>query len=216
MPIFRAIIFFVAGFLTMPLMSMPLSPSASAFYGGGVFGYGATTWSGLIPSTQNQNVALSISTPKEVEEGGLVWGVVAGYEWTPFFAVEALYRHYPNASVKFDADSIFAFEHDDRLFFRTDTESVNLMAKLMIAIPHVPLRAFSSFGLALVRRTDEIMNQWRGSPSFGMGINHQFTEHVMLEVGANYIAGNGESELNPANDYVPFLFSTTLSLAYRF
>jgi len=50
----------------------------------------------------------------------------------------------------------------------------------------------------------------------GGGFNYSFTEHLMAEFGFNFTAGYGESELNPANDYVPFLYSGFFSMAYRF
>jgi hypothetical protein len=35
-------------------------------------------------------------------------------------------------------------------------------------------------------------------------------------VGAVYSAGKGVSELNPVEDYFPFLYSVFIRLAYRF
>ena len=55
----------------------------------------------------------------------------------------------------------------------------------------------------------------RDSVTFGVGFVYNISEHIMTELGVNYTAGYGESELNPAQDYVPFLYSGFLKLAYR-
>ena len=55
----------------------------------------------------------------------------------------------------------------------------------------------------------------RVTPTFALGFNYNLSEHIMAELGANYTAGYGESELNPAKDYVPFLYSAFVQLAYR-
>lgn len=185
-------------------------------YLGALGGYGSTTWEGLVPRQQNQNLALNMSTPVSVTEGGGVWGLLAGYEFGPSFALEASYMHYPRATVAFDAMSLFAFNNDNRSAFSTDTETLNLMAKAMIAIPKTKLRFYSSAGIADTHRDDILMNEWRVSPTFGAGFNYPLKEHLMSELGAHYTAGFGESQLSPADTYIPFLYSLTLSLVYFF
>ena len=69
-------------------------------------GYGSTTWEGLVPPKKNQNIAMSLSTPTEVSEGGGAWGFFGGYELNPYFALEAGYMRYPDAQVSFDPISI--------------------------------------------------------------------------------------------------------------
>ena len=110
---------------------------------------------------------------------------------------------------------MFAFENDGRLDLRTDTETGSVMAKVMLFIPRTTVRAYSSVGVAQVHRWDDINENNRIAPTFGIGLNYNFAEHLMAELGANYTAGYGESELNPAKDYVPFLFSVFFKLAYR-
>ena len=77
------------------------------------------------------------------------------------------------------------------------------------------MRVYSSVGVAQVHRWDDMNENNRIAPTFGVGFNYNFAEHVMGELGANYTAGYGESELNPAKDYVPFLFSVFFKVAYR-
>jgi hypothetical protein len=85
----------------------------------------------------------------------------------------------------------------------------------MFYIPSTQIRAFSSVGPALLHRNDFIENRYRGSPAFGVGFNYFFTEHVMIEIAFNYVAGYGESELNPVDDYMPFLYAGMISLSYH-
>lgn len=186
------------------------------FYFGLTSGYGSTTWQALVPSRKHQNVAISISTPKYVTEGGIIAGVFAGYEILPTFAVEVAYQRYPNAKIEFDPLSIFAFENNNVTQFTTYTDLFSLIFKAMFIIPCTSFRAFSSAGAAEVHRSDQINDHWRLSPTFALGVNDNLNEHIMAELGINYTAGYGETELSPTNDYFPFLYSLYLRLAYRF
>lgn len=187
------------------------------FYAGLMGGYGTTTWSGLVPPKDKQGAAIDLSAPVKATEGGAVWGYFLGYEFFPYFALEAYYERFPNAKIDFDEFSLFSFEHNGRTSLNTHTETASLMAKLMVIIPHTNnMRAFSSFGAAGVHRYDSLFDNWRISPTFAAGFNYNITPHFMIEVGANYIAGFGQSELDPVQDYVPFLYSGFARLAYRF
>jgi len=186
-----------------------------AFYVGANGGYGSTTWVGLVPEIENQNLVLTMSTPIEVQEGGGVWGGFAGVEFTPYFALEANYLAYPDATIFFDEDSFFAFENNDQTELNTKTQAISLMAKFMLTLPGTTVRVYSSFGVGGIHRDDELNNVWIASPSFGIGLNYVFTPHVMGELVGNYMSGYGTSELNPAKDYVPFLYAAYARIAYR-
>ncbi len=186
------------------------------FYIGAIGGYGATTWVGLVPPKEKQNLAMSLTTPIEVDEGGAVWGFFGGYEVSPFFAIEASYMKFLDARVVFDEGSLFSFDNDELLEFTTRTETVNLMGKIMLIIPKTNIRLFSSIGATGIHREDLLRDEWRLRPTFGVGFNYNFTPHVMGEIGGNYTAGYGEAEINPTESYFPFLYSVTMRLAYRF
>lgn len=192
----------------------PILPEHPAYIGV-TGGYGATTWDGLVPTPKNQNMAMKTSTPVMVREGGGVWGFFGGYELSPYFALEVNYMRYPKATISFDEESMFAFENDGLIVLDSNAETISAMAKIMLMIPHTKLRAYSSFGVAEIHRWDDMTENRRDSPTFGLGLNYNVSEHIMAELGANYTAGYGESELNPAKDYVPFLYSGFLKLAYR-
>lgn len=169
----------------------------------------------LVPSDAD-SLLLSVSTPVHVSEGGFVWGVYGGYEFLPMFALEAEYMRYPDATLEFDPMSLFSFYNNGETEVKTRTESVALMAKLMLPIASTHLRAYSSFGAAGVHRYDSIADCWRLSPAFGAGFNYLINDHFMAELGTEYIAGYGQSEMEPTEHYIPFLYSGFLRLAYRF
>lgn len=215
----------LALFLSLPLLFIFAScnaetkgtePKQRSFYAGALGGFGSTTWRGLVPTKENQNMALILSTPVEVNEGGAVWGLFTGYEFSPYFAVEASYIKYPSAKVFFDSMSLFSFNNNGKLLLTTDAESVNLMGKVMLVIPNSKIRVFSSAGIAGVHRKDFLLNQWLASPTFGAGLNIPMTDHLMAELGGNYTAGFGESQLEPSSSYIPFLYSVSVRLAYFF
>ncbi len=183
------------------------------FYVGVTGGYGKTTWEGLV--SKSESAALLLSSPMYVNEGGALWGLFAGYEFFPYFALEAAYMRYPNARVMFDSSSLYTFESGNTEF-TTKTETVSLLAKLMIFIPTTEIRVYSGLGVAEVHRSDSLNTHWTGRPTFGAGANYLFTDRVMGELGGSYTAGNGEVQLNPSQSYFPFLYSVFLRVAYRF
>lgn len=185
-------------------------------YIGAIGGYGSTTWDGLVPSGNNKNLAMNMSTPIEVNEGGGVFGAFLGYELTRYFAIEANYIKYPDAKVIFDDQSLFTFDNNGVTYFDSKTEAVSLLGKIMMDIPSTSLKAYSSAGIANLHREDMLIDEWRVSPTFEMGFIYPIAEHVMAELTGNYTAGFGESQLNPAESYFPFLYSVTVRLAYRF
>lgn len=184
-------------------------------YFGGIGGWGSTTWQGLVPRAENLNSAISISMPVDVQEGGAVWGLSLGYEFTSFFALEADYMVFPDAKVIFDEYSLYAFDQNSTVL-DSKTQTVSLNAKIMMMLPKIDVRMFSSAGVASVFRHDVLNNAYRISPTFGFGFNKLLTERLMVEIGTNYTAGYGESEINPVLDYVPFLYSAFAKVMIRF
>ena len=188
------------------------------FYVGVTGGYGSTTWVGLVPVNikNDGNEALRTSTPIAANEGGGVWGFFGGYEVIPLFALEVGYMHYPEATITFDPEWYYSQNNPVLESVDTNTETVSVIGKLMVLIPHTTVKAYASVGGAGLHRQDVLMDAWRLTPIFGGGFNYDITTHIMGEVGANYTAGYGEAELNPAEGYFPFLYSAFVRLAYRF
>jgi len=215
LPLFFPAYLFFVGFNCCAGTTGAAAPQHS-LYAGGLGGFGSTTWNGLVPAKENQNMALVLSTPLQVREGGLVWGLFTGFEFSPYFAVEAGYTKYPEAKVYFDTMSLFSFNNNGLHVLNTQTETVNLMGKIMLVIPNSKIRVFSSAGIAEVHRKDFLIDQWLLSPTFGVGFNFRLSDHLMSEIGGNYTAGFGDSQLEPTSSYIPFLYSASIRLAYIF
>jgi hypothetical protein len=184
------------------------------WYVGAMGGYGTTTWANLVP--KNMSDAMMTSIPIRVAEGGSVWGFYGGYQFMPAFALELSYMQYPTADLYFDSSSLFSFDHDGRTKLRTHTSRIGLVGKFILAIPRTPLKAYSSFGPAEVHRNDAVFDKWRLSPMFGVGLIYDVNPHMTTELATEYVAGYGQSELDPAEHFIPFLYSVFLRVAYRF
>lgn len=182
------------------------------FYAGLSYGYGKTTWEYLVPD--ETNVALAISTPIRAADGGAAWGAFIGYELISTFALELNYQRFPNADITFDKDSLLVYDYGVD-HFTSKTETVSLLGKFMLFIPNTTARAFASTGIAEVHRADMIYNHWHLGPTFGFGVNKNITERVLAEINGNFTTGNGLSELDPAEHFIPFLWAINFRLAYR-
>lgn len=183
------------------------------YYGIGA-GYGSTTWAQLVPGVENQSYAMRLSAPIEVTEGGGVYNGFIGFEFSPSFALEVNYIHFPSVEIVFDSTSLYSFLNDGKTSLYTHTETVNLIGKFMVELPNDRLRAFSAIGLAGLHRRDVIINDWVLNPTFSAGINYHFDNHIMLELHGNFTTGYGESQLNPTDVYFPFLYAAMVRFAY--
>ena len=187
-------------------------------YVGVIGGYGATTWAGLAHVPESEFDALASSLPVEADEGGGVWGFAAGYEFSPYFALEVNYMRYPDAKILFDSVlSTFSIRHDGDTQFTTKTDTIGFMGRVMVYIPHTHgVRFYTGVGGAGVHRADIVIDGWHLSPAFGVGFTYNFTDYLMGEIGGNYTAGYGKSDLEPEEFYYPFLYSGFVKLALRF
>ncbi|WP_367606175.1 outer membrane beta-barrel protein [Legionella sp. W05-934-2] len=184
------------------------------FYFGVLGGAGSTTWRGLVPNLENQNMALSISTPIEAKEGGAVWGGFVDYELSPYFAMEANYIRFPNATVTFDPWSLFAFNNHGQTQLTTKTDTLSVLAKVMMKIANSNWRLYSGAGVSRLHRRDFVVDKSSYSPTFIVGMNTPIHPHFLAEISGQYTAGYGESNLNPSDTYMPFLYAIMVKLAY--
>jgi OmpA family protein len=185
-------------------------------YAGLTVGYGTTTWNGLL-APSDETFVMAVSTPTNVNEGGTIGGAFIGYEIFPSFALELSYTHYPNAKLYFDEYSLITYQYDGIMSVVTHTNNYSVVGKFIVPVPHTHnIRIFSSVGPSVTHRQDTIYDHWQLTPAFNLGFDIDITEHIMTEVGANYTAGTAISELDPAEDYIPFLYSGFARFAWRF
>lgn len=182
------------------------------FYLGFTVGRGSTNWSGMVDKHAITDDS-DLSVPVRAEDTGFVWGGMAGYEFSPLFAVEFNYRHYSTSELHFD-DMNQYFETAQNMPSRT--QSINLVAKVMVPIFRTGFRFYSELGPAYTYRRDVLANTGHMAAAFGGGFNLNITTHLMTQIGFNYTTGYGKSETAPVKDYFPFLYSVDFSLAARF
>lgn len=183
-----------------------------AFYVGGTFGYGTTTWKYLIDKTNQDD---NTSTPTRVIEGGSVWGLFTGYEFNPSFALEAQYTHFPDADIQFDKGSIYTFM-DNVTQMDSKTDAYSLAMKIMTPVFRTRVNVFAEAGAALEHRDDLLAEtDTNVGAIFGAGFNANIIPNIMAEVAFQFYTGSGKSEMTPVYDYMPFLYDVTFRLAYR-
>jgi hypothetical protein len=213
-PVLKKIVLFTCMSLTAHAISV--KPVENPWYIGGGVGYGSTTWHALVPSSTNQNSAIAMSTPVNVNEGGFLWNIAGGVELFPQFHLEFDYFHYPDAHIYFDPDSLFSYENNDETALHSQTYTFLFQGKFLVPWEDTPLRLYATAGAAWLNRFDNLLADQTVSPTFGLGLNYLFSSHWMGEFGFIYTAGQGESELNPAEDYMPFLYGIYTRILFRF
>lgn len=177
------------------------------FYVGVSGGYGSADWDGL----DAHDNATQLSTPVKADDNGFVWGAFVGYQFNPNFALEAAYHRYAVSELTFSN-----FNYYNRTQLSTQTASYTLMGKIMTQIVIPQLKGFAGFGAAYIYRKDNIAHKGHVGPAFSVGLSYDATKSINLGLDVEYLSGFGRSVYEPVNDYVPFVYSTNLTLAYRF
>ena len=194
--------------------------AAHPFYLGAAAAYGSTDWSMMTAKCTPddwQCTMIGMSVPIAADDNGFVGGVFIGYEIKDFFAVEANYAHFPKATISFDPNNFYPDLLPDGVTeIGSNTDVFYILGKFMTQLSTTPFRAFASAGIDFTYRYDVLADTIRIAPTFGVGINYLATEHFMLEFAFQYIAGYDKSSVTPAVDYIPFLYSLGLKVAYRY
>lgn len=204
----------------------PARWNKSKFYLGAITGYGSTDWGMLVINCDPKDIQcdatmrdiLAESAPKAAGDDGAVWGVTAGYEVNPTWAMEASYIRFPTTLIHIKPNSFFyntAFPNDIAANFSTETWGFIFVGKFMTQIGHSGIRGFANAGLDVTHRKDIYTNASKISATFGAGLNYVFKSDVMLELFFQYIAGYGQSNEIPIVYYMPFLYTVGIKMMYR-
>lgn len=204
----------------------------NSLYGGVSLGYGSTDWSLITTKNTNSNLA-TMSTPIKADDKGLVWGFFLGYQITKHFGLEAYYSSYPETKLIF-AEGNYYFPGNKRNTAFSETSVYGVIARAILEMNN-KLSGFIDFGMAIIHRKDKTamcsntdtfgtcasadlkkVNAIRVSPTFGAGVTYNITKKVISELGFQYTAGYGQSNMTPVFDYIPFLYSVYFRLGYRF
>lgn len=192
-----------------PAVVMPdLTQPFYHYYGGVLLGYGNTNWDQMI----SQDASTSVSTPTTAGGSGVAEGLMLGYSINPHFSFEGDFTHFPNADLTFEPYSVYAPLTETT----SKTNAYTIFGKFMLPIGESKVSAFSEIGPAYVQRNDDLAEKGHFGGAFGVGADYYFTPHWMGELGFQYYTGFGDSTLKPAYDYIPFLYTVNLRLAYRF
>lgn len=182
-------------------------------------GYGSTTWGNLVgkhdpEATQFTIDALNDVMPIEANEGGAAWGMFLGYEFSPFFGLEGSYIQYPKATVRFKSGGAFSARHGGLNHFSTKTSTLSLLGRVLINIPNTKVRIYSGTGVASLKRKDVLRDDSIITPNFVLGANYRIEPQVLAEIGAYFTVGHAEVTNESVNEFIPFLYSLMLKVAY--
>lgn len=202
----------MAGFLEDFFNFNLASYNRNPLYLGGTIGYGNTNWDGLVDPNGAQDGS-DTATPIKAEDDGAVWGFFAGYEFSPHFALEGTYQHYPTSDIFFDAGN--RYNPGTAFDFESETKAYTLISKFMVPIWHTGVRVFGDMGPAYMYRSDMFEDVGRWAATFGGGLNYDITNHLLAELNFVYITGNGKANSSPVLSYMPFLYSVNVGLALR-
>jgi hypothetical protein len=175
-------------------------------------GWGSTNWSGLVDKNGAEDGS-DLSVPVKAKDTGDVWGALAGYEISPHFALQAEYKQYPTALIKFDEFNQY-FPVAENV--ESSTDVYNATAKFEVPIWHTGIRAFSNLGPSYTYRRDALANIGHWGATFGAGFNYDVTRWLMTEVNFEYTTGWDTANTTPVMDYLPFLYSVNGLIAVRF
>jgi opacity protein-like surface antigen len=178
-------------------------------YTGILTGYGSTSWGHMVSADSTTLIALA--TPVDASDSGIVWGALLGYQFSPNFALETTYVHYDNTRVKFLDYSFYT----PILEINSKSSSLSMVGKFIAPIPWWELYGYADAGIAVTMRRDALANRNSVGAAFGLGMLKGLSENVMADLSFQFHTGYAISEMKPALDYIPFLFSGQLRLIYR-
>lgn len=192
------------------------APDYRGPYVGVLAGIGDTNWDMLEAKDDDS----TDSTPTKAKSRGADWGFLAGYQISRNFALEANYHKYKNANIYFAEFNVYNGIRE----MNSSTDAIGLVGKFIAPINNV-VAGFAEVGASYVTRTDILTNKdepgqthriGRISPTFGAGLNVNVSQHILTALEFQYTAGYDQSTETPVYEYIPFIYSVDLHVAYRF
>ena len=213
--------------LIMLLLSASSTYSSSIpdYFIGVSSGFGSTTWSQIVtppnhpkdPSSQYNPAVLS--APIGAKEGGMVWRLITGKMLLKNFSIQAEYTHFPKATFTIDAFSLYPqFKGKTTpTHVGTKTDSIDLIAKYIVTDPWMKtVDTFADIGVSYTRRRDMLDRGGSFGAEFGLGIDYELNLKYVITADIQVNTGFGKSELLPADDYVPFVYSAQMGITHYF
>ncbi len=188
-------------------------------YVGFMTGYGNTDWSELvqqgslaatcIPGVTPDN--LCNNTPSSASGSGAIIGASLGFQFNPYLAIEGQYIRYPDSSVSFGVPNPYG----DITHMTTKTNYFALMAKVEAPFYHDDFEVFGTLGVADVKSSSPLDDSSNTRPTFGFGVSDIQLERWVFSLAFNYTPGTGTASTTTAAQYIPYIYSGQLSVAYR-
>jgi len=170
-------------------------------------GYGNTDWARLV----SQDDLSATATPSTATGDGFAYGLLTGYQLTPQIAFEANYLKFPDSDLTFITPNIYGISS-----MTSETKYYSVIAKLFV-LTNSDFRIFGDIGWGYVRRSDEMVGVISNSGlTVGLGADYSISEHWLGLFSFEDTPGTGVAAEDASALYVPYLYSLTLGLAYRF
>lgn len=183
---------------------------AHPVYVGLITGYGETNWNRLVSEDGTSQNA----TPTSASGGGALIGVEVGYDLTQYIGFEAQYIRFPDVSVSFSPDAqafIGAPAH-----MTSKTTEATMIAKASAPFDHNRYAGFADIGYAVETREDVLAGHIHDfRPTFGLGVSYLALQRWTVTAAFSYTPGTGTASDETSAEYIPYLYSGQLILAYR-
>ncbi|MCX7123797.1 MAG: hypothetical protein NTV32_09105 [Gammaproteobacteria bacterium] len=199
------------------LTSMAKDP----LYFGFMTGYGNTDWGelveqgdlaatcGQVPDFLKPN--LCNNTPSSASGSGAIVGAMLGFQFNPYLAIEGQYIRYPDSSVNFGTPNPYG----GLTHITAKTNYFALMGKVEAPFYHDDFEAFGTLGIADVESSSPLADSSNVRPTFGFGVSDIQLARWIFSLAFNYTPGTGTASTTTADQYIPYIYSGQLSVAYR-
>ena len=210
------------------------------FYFGGSLGYGNTNWSEITTTEEgwpNYNET-ALAAPISASSSVFASGGFMGYQFSPHFMLEADYTHFNTTVVGFqttepgfNGQPIDVGNNYGISSLNTNTNSFSVLGKILVPLGFTKVDVYTDAGVAYVLRNDvsvvwdpqqtdpqtpfKLMDIGHFGPSFGFGLHYDFATHFFTDAAFQYTTGYGKANLQPAEYYIPFIYTVMFNLGIR-
>lgn len=150
--------------------------------------------------------------------GGVAGRVFSGYNFNPFFGLEAGYAHYAQSQYKYSAQLLPAGTARSSATYKM--YSINLVGKAYLPLSDTGFNLYGLGGGALVRSDNVItgfkeQKQTKLRPVYGLGAQYDFPDNP-VSTGIEYSRVQGKGNIKTSPSAIPSANLVTFNLAYNF
>lgn len=193
------------------------------FYVGGMSGNADADWSSVVGT----DISTLGPNPLSADGNGMLFGLDAGYQFSPHFAIEGEFIDLPSSKLVFESQNDY---HAGKTL-NTTMLFAAIVFKVIAPLPNSKFSVFVDAGPAYqylhyphsgvdvpaygyAESTLGDIGTW--APTFGGGLLYRINNHWQAEGSFQYAPGTGRSVQNPMNYYVPEIYAGTFKLDYIF